>query len=159
MRSRRIPNGPSWSPATANASTASSPSALFKAAKDTGYFPPELVQTFDPVVNEEARHILFFVNWVAWHRRNMPLWRRPYFELKVLAVWLFLVYERMGIASDVSNGQQDNNFTVNGAEALGSDINVGELIALCVAENDRRLKPYDNRLKRPRSCRSWPGWR
>ena len=27
---------------------------LFKAAKDTGYFPPELVETFDPVVNEEA---------------------------------------------------------------------------------------------------------
>jgi len=23
---------------------------LFKAAKDTGYFPAELVQTFDPVV-------------------------------------------------------------------------------------------------------------
>ena len=65
----------------------------------------------------KRRHILFFVNWVAWHRRNMPLWRRPYFELKVLAVWLFLIYERMGIASDVSNGQQDNNFTVNGAEA------------------------------------------
>ena len=123
---------------------------LFKAARDTGYFPPELVQTFDPVVNEEARHILFFVNWVAWHRRNMPLWRRPYFELKVLAVWLFLIYERMGIASDVSNGQQDNNFTVNGASQLGSDIDVGELIAICVAENDRRLTPYDNRLKRPR---------
>ncbi len=102
------------------------------------------------MVNEEGRHILFFVNWVAWHRRNMPWWRRPYFELKVLAVWIFLVYERMGIASDVSNGQQDNNFTVNGAEALGSDINVGELVALCVAENDRRLAPFDQRLKRPR---------
>jgi hypothetical protein len=123
---------------------------LFKAAKDTGYFPLELIQTFDPVVNEEARHILFFVNWVAWHRRNMPLWRRPYFEIKVLAVWLFLIYERLGIASDVSNGQQDNNFTVTGASQLGSDIDVGELIALCVAENDRRLAPYDNRLKRPR---------
>jgi len=123
---------------------------LFKAAKDTGYFPPELIQTFDPVVNEEARHILFFVNWVAWHRRNMPWWRRPYFELKVFAVWLFLIYERMGIASDVSNGQQDNNFTLSGAEQLGSDIDVGELIAVCIAENDRRLKPYDVRLKRPR---------
>ena len=123
---------------------------LFKAAKDTGYFPPELVQTFDPVVNEEARHILFFVNWVAWHRRNMPWWRRPYFELKVFAVWLFLIYERMGIASDVSNGQQDNNFTVSGASQLGSDVDVGELIAICLSENDRRLAPYDKRLKRPR---------
>lgn len=123
---------------------------LFKAAKDTGYFPPELIATFDPVVNEEARHILFFVNWVAWHRRTMPWWRRPYFELKVLAVWIFLIYERIGIAGDVSHGQQDNNFTVNGAEALGSDINVGELVAICLSENKRRLAPYDKRLKRPR---------
>jgi hypothetical protein len=123
---------------------------LFKAAKDTGYFPPELVETFDPVVNEEARHILFFVNWVAWHRRNMKWWRRPYFELKVLAVWAFLVWERIGIAGDMSHGQQDNNFTMNGAEQLGADIDVGELVAICLSENDRRLKPYDNRLKRPR---------
>ncbi|HEU0162239.1 MAG TPA: ferritin-like domain-containing protein [Rhizomicrobium sp.] len=123
---------------------------LFKAAKDTGYFPPELVQTFDPVVNEEARHILFFVNWIAWHRRNMPWWRRPYFELKVLAVWIFLIYERIGIAKDVGHGEQDANFTVNGAEALGSDLNVGELVAVCLAENDRRLAPFDPRLKRPR---------
>jgi len=123
---------------------------LFKSAKDTGYFPPELVDTFEPVVHEEGRHILFFVNWVAWHRRNMPWWRRPYFELKVLACWLFLIYERMGIASDVSNGQQDNNFTMNGAQQLGADIDVGQLIAICVSENDRRLGIYDQRLKRPR---------
>ncbi len=123
---------------------------LFKAAKDTGYFPPELIDTFEPVIHEEGRHILFFVNWIAWHRRNMPWWRRPYFELKVLAVWLFLIYERIGIASDVSNGQQDNNFTVNGAQQLGADIDVGELVAICLAENDRRLGIYDPRLKRPR---------
>jgi len=123
---------------------------LFKAAKDTGYFPPELIQTFDPVVNEEARHILFFVNWMAWHRRNMAWWRRPYFEVKVLAVWAFLIWERIGIAGDMGHGQQDNNFTMTGAEQLGADINVGELVAICLSENDRRLLPYDNRLKRPR---------
>ena len=123
---------------------------LFAVARRSGFFPPELVDTFEPVMQEEARHILFFVNWVAWHRRNMPWWRRPYFELKVLAVWLFLIYERMGISSDVSNGQQDNNFTMNGASQLGADIDVGELIAICVSENDRRLGIYDQRLKRPR---------
>jgi hypothetical protein len=123
---------------------------LFDAAKRTGYFPPELVDTFEPVVHEEGRHILFFVNWVAWWRRNMPIWRRPWFELKMLAVWVFLIYERLGIASDVSNGQQDNNFTMNGAQQLGADIDVGQLIDVCLKENDRRLGIYDARLKRPR---------
>ena len=123
---------------------------LFKLAKDTGFFPAELIDTFEPVMREEGRHILFFVNWVAWHRRNMPFWRRPWFELKVLACWIFLIYERIGIASDVGHGQQDNNFTVTGASQLGADIDIGELIALCLRENDRRLGIYDARLKRPR---------
>ncbi len=123
---------------------------LFESAKQTGYFPPELVDTFEPVVQEEGRHILFFVNWVAWWRRNMPFWRRPWFEMKVLGVWAFLIWERMGIASDVSNGQQDNNFTMNGAQQLGADIDVAGLIDVCLKENDRRLGIYDKRLKRPR---------
>ena len=100
-------------------------------------------------MQEEGRHILFFVNWAAWHRRNMPLWRRPFFELKVLAVWLFLIWERIGIARDVGGGAQDNNFTVTGAKALGDDVNVAGLIDLCLAENDRRMARYDRRLLRP----------
>jgi hypothetical protein len=79
----------------------------------------------------------------------MPLWRRPWFELKVLGVWLFLIWERLRIARDVGSGVQDNNFTVTGAKSLGADINVGELIDLCLAENTRRMSRYDGRLLRP----------
>ena len=122
---------------------------LFEAAKRSGFFPEALVDTFEPVIQEEARHILFFVNWAAWHRRTMPLWRRPWFELKVLAVWIFLVWERIGIARDVGNGVQDNNFTVTGAKQVGADIDVAELIEICLAENDRRMSLYDRRLLRP----------
>ncbi len=108
------------------------------------------MDTFEPVIAEEGRHILFFVNWVAWHRRNMPLWRRPWFELKVWAVWVFLGLERMSIAKDLGDGPaQDNNFTVTGAEQLGDDIDIVELMDLCLAENDRRLGRYDARLVRP----------
>jgi len=122
---------------------------LFESAKRSGFFPLELVNTFEPVMQEEARHILFFVNWAAWHRRNMPLWRRPWFELKVLAVWIFLIWERIGIARDVGNGVQDNNFTVTGAKSVGDDISVAVLIELCLAENNRRMSAYDQRLFRP----------
>ena len=122
---------------------------LFESAKRSGFFPAALVDTFEPVIQEEARHILFFVNWAAWHRRTMPLWRRPFFELKVLAVWLFLIWERIGIARDVGSGVQDNNFTMTGAKSVGNDIDVADLIDICLAENRRRMSPYDHRLLRP----------
>jgi len=123
---------------------------LFALAKRSGFFPAELVETFEPVIQEEGRHILFFMNWVDWHRRTMPLWRRPWFFVKTLAVWGFLVWERIGIARDVSAGpKQDANFTVSGASSVGDDIDTAELMDLCLAENDRRMAGYDPRLKRP----------
>jgi len=124
---------------------------LFRLAKDSGFFPAELVDTFEPVMREEGRHILFFVNWAAWWRRNMPWWRRPWFELKVIAVWLFLVWERIGIAGNLENSDkaQDNNFTLNGSKELGVEVTFAELARLCLEENDRRLAPYDARLIRP----------
>jgi len=123
---------------------------LFETAKRTGFFPAALVETFEPVIKEESRHILFFVNWVAWHRRNMPLWRRPWFEFKVIAVWLFLVWERLGTVRDVSSGGHDNNFTVTSASQLDIDMDAGTLFDICLSENRRRLGQYDQRLKRPR---------
>jgi hypothetical protein len=125
---------------------------LFDLAKSSGFFPNELVETFEPVMREEGRHILFFVNWVAWWRRNMPWWRRPWFELKVLAVWLFLIWERIGTARAVqSHGNAvDNNFMVSGSQRLGVEIDFKGLARICLKENDRRLAPYDARLIRPR---------
>ena len=80
-------------------------------------------------------------------------WRRPWFELKVAAVWVFLGIERIGIAGDLEStpgGAQDNNFTAKSAEQLGVDISLKGLLEVCLEENDRRLAPYDARLPRPR---------
>jgi hypothetical protein len=131
---------------------------LFALAKRSGFFPTALVETFEPVMQEEGRHILFFVNWVAWHKRRLPLWRRPLFAAKVVAVWLFLIWERIGIARGVGgaadNGsagaKQDNNFTLTGSKAVGAvDLSIAGLIDVCLEENERRLSGYDPRLLRP----------
>jgi hypothetical protein len=120
---------------------------LFETARRSGYFPPELVDTFEPVMQEEGRHILFYVNWVAWHRRNLPWWQRPIFAMRVAAVWAFLIWERLQTAREVGGG---NNFTMTGHESLGVDLDATQLMAICLAENDRRLAGYDRRLLRPR---------
>jgi hypothetical protein len=121
---------------------------LFEMAKRSGFFPPALVDTFEPVMQEECRHITFFVNWVAWYRKNLPWWRKPLFQAKIMAVWAFLIWERIGLARDV--GGRDNNFTATGTKELGIDVSIGALMDVCLAENDRRLSGYDPRLLRPR---------
>jgi hypothetical protein len=125
---------------------------LFAIARRSGFFPPALVDTFEPVMREEGRHILFFVNWVAWWRRTMPWWRRPWFELKVVAVWIALILERISIARGMGGNSraQDNNFTLRGSRELGVEISFAELAGICLAENDRRLRDYDPRLIRPK---------
>ena len=127
---------------------------LFEVARRSGLFPPALIGTFEPVIQEECRHILLFANWVAWHRANLSWWRRIRFELKVARVWAFLAWERIGLArtldAEGNEHAQDNNFTVSGAQSVSGDgIQPGELMRLCLQENDRRFAGYDTRLLRP----------
>ncbi len=127
---------------------------LFALAQRSGFFPQELVETFEPVMQEECRHILLFANWLAWHRRTIPRWRRPWFEARVAAVWAFLVWERIKLAKGIDGGTdaatQDNNFTFSGAQAVGDGgADTAVLMDLCLAENDRRFAGYDVRLLRP----------
>ncbi len=94
---------------------------LFAMAQRSGFFPAELVETFEPVMQDECRHILLFANWLAWHRTNLSWWRRMRFEFRVMAVWIFLGWERLGLARSLDTEgketRQDNNFTVSGAKA------------------------------------------
>jgi len=129
---------------------------LFAMAQRSGFFPQELVDTFEPVMQEECRHILLFANWLAWHRRNMSWWRRVWFEMRVAAAWVFLGWERIGLARGMEDGNgneakpQDYNFTVTGAKSVtDTDISLRDLMQLCLSENDRRFSGYDSRLLRP----------
>ena len=124
---------------------------LFRSAQRSGFFPADLVETFEPVIQEEARHILFFVNWVAWYRKTMPWWRRPWHSVRVVAIWFMLVWERLAIARgiDADGHARDSNFLPANREVLGDSLAPRELIELCLAENDARMSGYDARLLRP----------
>jgi len=127
---------------------------LFAVALRSGLFPRELVDTFEPVIQEECRHILLFANWVGWYRARLPWWRRALFEVKVAAAWVVLAYDRIGMVRTMDSAgavqEQDYNFTVTGAKSVtDTDISTRELMEICLAENERRFSGYDRRLLRP----------
>lgn len=127
---------------------------LFAVAQKSGFFTKELIETFEPVMQEECRHILLFANWLAWHRKNLSLLQRVRFEAKLWAVHAFLIYERLGLIKDVDvDGQEyyeDNNFTINGVAELGKEkTSIKDFLKLCLSEDDRRFAGYDRRLVRP----------
>ena len=137
---------------------------LFALARESGFFEPQLIEVFEPVVQEEARHILFFVNWVKYRRSQLPWWRRPGFSLRCGWIILKQVWSRAktartlggGAAKDpaaaptLQGGDDGDNFTLSAHQDLGQDVTLHKLLGLCLRENAARLAPYDARLLRPR---------
>src|SRR5262245_13404219 len=123
---------------------------LFALARDSGFFPPGLVKLFEPVMQEEARHILFHVNWVAYRQARLPYSLRPaYVFRRGLAAWLQLASRvRTAVQIKGATRQDQENFTMSAHTSFG-DVSPRAFLETCVRENDARLEPYDARLLRP----------
>lgn len=120
---------------------------LFALARQSGFFPGELVDVFEPVVQEEARHNLFFVNWVAYERARRAWPARLGFAGECAAALAVQIAKRIGTAKAADG----DNFTRTGGEAMGLELDPRGFLSLCIAENERRLSRYDRRLLRPRA--------
>jgi hypothetical protein len=124
---------------------------LFALAKKSGYFGPELIAIFEPVVQEEARHILFFVNWVKYRRAQLPWWKRPAFRLRCAWIILKQVASRIKTARSMGGPpDSSDNFTLSAHQEVGESVTLHSLLQMCLRENERRMAQYDARLLRPR---------
>jgi hypothetical protein len=122
---------------------------LFEFGRRSDYFPPALTDIFDPIVQEEARHILFLVNWAAYLRAQRGMAARPLFGLRVGWVIARQLIEHARHAASFGGSGSEEGFEMASQSALG-DISARMFLELCLAENDRRLARYDERLLRPR---------
>jgi hypothetical protein len=121
--------------------------ALFAIARDSGFFPAVLVEKFEPVMQEEARHILFFVNWEAYRQAQRPLWQRPRSVWRGALGRVLQVWRRV---QGAMGARADKDFTMKGHQSIRMDLTPRRFLELCLAENAQRLDRYDARLLRPR---------
>jgi hypothetical protein len=124
---------------------------LFAIGKRSRFFPSELIDIFEPILQEEARHILFLVNWAAYLRARTPLLGKPLFDFR--RTWKIgaQVAEHALHAARIGKGgdTQQEGFTMTSHQSFG-DLSARSFLELCLSENDRRLSLYDSRLLRPR---------
>lgn len=123
---------------------------LFEIARQSGFVPESLLTTFDPILNEEARHMVFFVNWVAYqqvnHGRGAEMLRGMH------SLWHYSGSLRRRLSSFRSTNKNQGSgkgFTASGAGAVTVNLTPEKFLSTCLQENSRRMSVYDDRLLRP----------
>jgi hypothetical protein len=130
---------------------------VFKIARQSAFLPEELFEIFDTLMLEETRHIVFFVNWMAWQEvvrgRGARVWRAL-----VSARYYGRAFGRL--IATIRQGRKENDgkdFSATQASVFLDGFTFRRFVAECYAENARRMAGFDDDLLRPRFLPSLAG--
>jgi hypothetical protein len=123
---------------------------VFKIARQAGFLPDPLFRIFDTLMLEETRHIVFFINWMAWQERA----RGPGAQWWRAAVSAYYYARAIGrLVGTIRRGQQENDgkdFSATQAGVFLDGFTLRGFIEACCAENARRMAGFPPDLLRPR---------
>src|SRR5215472_2526940 len=122
---------------------------LFKLARAHLSVPAGLFDIFDGVLQEEAGHIVFFLNWFGYHEANRGLVLRAFRHPRALKHYLRALRKLAGLARS-GDTREGKDFVISGAEAFVDNLTPSVILAACLEENTRRLAGFDRRLLVPR---------
>lgn len=119
---------------------------MFKIARQANFLPDPLFNIFDILLQEEARHIVFFVNWIAY----LQISRGRNAVRGLSSLWHYSKAVR-GLLTIISNGadSSSNDFEATQASSLFEDFTVEMFLSTCLEENARRMSCFDDRLVKP----------
>lgn len=123
---------------------------IFRLACDARVFPETLTSLFARVLEEEARHIVFFVNWIAWDRDRRGC-RGPIAQaLPALACYAVAIRRRIKGGSEMAGGGGGESQPLDLFTDVMKGLTPAKFVRACVTENDRYMRAFDPRLLRPR---------
>jgi hypothetical protein len=122
---------------------------VFKIAKEAGFLPDSIFAIFDRLMYEETRHIVFFVNWMAYHemrRGHASAWRRGLTSLR----YYYRALKRLvGTAQRGAKLNDGKDFSATQASVFLEGFTFRRFLENCYGENARRMKEFDEGLLRP----------
>jgi len=118
---------------------------IIQIAREVKFLPEALVSLFTRVLWEEARHIVFFVNWIAYDRavRGVP----PPLQAVPAAMGYARAFSKtMGRAKEADAADKG----VAAAGDVFKGLTIERFLQTCLNENESLMERFDPRLLRPR---------
>ena len=121
---------------------------VFKIARESGFLPDAMFSVFDVLMLEETRHIVFFVNWMAYRE---ALHGRRFAPLRAMtSAWYYGRAVKRLVGTIRAGAENDGReFSATQANIFLEGFSIKKLLANCLAENARRMSQFDPRLLRP----------
>ncbi|WP_367159166.1 hypothetical protein ABUE34_07350 [Kozakia baliensis] len=121
----------------------------FKSARQSHFLPESMFDIFDILMFEETRHIVFFINYMAWREklRGLGPVRRTAKSLRFYARAL------RRLLSMVHRGQQPHDgrdFAITQTNLFLDGFSFRGFVEDCYRENARRMNAFDPALMQPR---------
>ena len=122
---------------------------VFKIARRAGFLPEAMFEIFETLIHEETRHIVFFINWMAWQQvargRGAP-WRRGAAAARYYSRAMGRLFGTVWRGRGANDGR---DFSATQASVFLDGFTFRGFVEECRAEHARRMKDFDPELLQP----------
>jgi hypothetical protein len=122
----------------------------FKTARQSEFLPESMFEIFDVLMYEETRHIVFFINYMAWREVQRGRGAAPLRALT--SAWYYARAARrlLGMVNRGKDTNDGRDFAVTEANLFLEGFSFRQFVEDCYRENARRMSAFDPDLLQPR---------
>jgi hypothetical protein len=122
---------------------------VFKIARTSEFLPEAMFEIFDTLMYEETRHVVFFVNWMAWSQARKGVAGK--LAAPLITVWFYLraLSRMMGLAKRGALVNDGKDFAATQAGVFLDNFTFRGFLEDCYGENKRRMGELDPELIKP----------
>ena len=122
---------------------------IYRIARQVQFLPDALTSLIGGLLlGEETRHIVFFVNWIAYERVRRGRGALP---LQALLAGYGYVRALIGLVKTATRSRNGSGFLAADAGSTFTGLTPVSFLQACVAENESQMSAMDQRLLQPRA--------
>ncbi len=122
----------------------------YKTARQSEFLPEGMFEIFDVLMHEETRHIVFFINYMAWRQVQRGRGLAPLRALTSAWYYARALRRLLGMVGRGKDANDGRDFAITEANLFLEGFSFRQFVEDCYRENARRMSVFDPALLQPR---------